>query len=64
MSNGSELLRDKERLIRLKKRELALLDGRESLLRYCELRLPDPSDPENPDLSRFEATPQAIVLYQ
>src|SRR5690606_27875995 len=64
MSNGSELLRDKERLIRLKKRELALLDGRESLLRYCELQLPDPSDPENPDLSRFEATPQAIVLCQ
>jgi len=64
MSNGSELLRDKERLIRLKKRELALLEGRESLLRYCELQLPDPSDPENPDLSRFEATPQAIVLCQ
>jgi len=40
------------------------MEAKTSLLRYCELQLPDPSDPENPDLSRFEATPQAIVLCQ
>ena len=53
-----------QKLIRLKKRQLALLDAREHLLRYCEMQMPDPADFEDPDLTRFVATPQARMLCQ
>lgn len=52
------------KLIRLKKRQLALLDARDSLLRYCQMQMPDPVDIEDPDLTRFVATPQAQLLCQ
>lgn len=64
MSYSSADIRDAEKLIRLKKRQLALMEARDSLLRYCELQMPDPEDPENPDLTRFVATPQARLLCQ
>lgn len=53
-----------QKLIRLKKRQLALLDARDHLLRYCEMQMPDPQDLEDPDLTRFVATPQARMLCQ
>src|SRR5690606_568436 len=64
MSYSSADIRDAEKLIRLKKRQLALMEARDSLLRYCELQMPDPEDPENPDLTRFVPTPQARLLCQ
>src|SRR5690348_12674389 len=52
------------KIIRLKKRQLAILEARESLLRYCETQMPDPQDIEDPELTRFVATPQARLLCQ
>lgn len=52
------------KIIRLKKRQLAILDARNSLLRYCEMQMPDPQDIEDPELTRFVATPQARLLCQ
>jgi predicted phage terminase large subunit-like protein len=63
MSHSSTAEIDGNRkLIRLKKRQLALLEARDSLLRYCEMQMPDPADIDDPDLTRFVATPQARIL--
>jgi len=48
--------------LRLKKKQLAYIDARDSLLRYCEIQMPDPEDLEDPDRTRFVATPQARML--
>lgn len=61
---STDALDDYAKLIRLKKRQLALMEAKTSLLRYCQLQMPDPNDPDNPDASRFVATPQARLLCQ
>jgi len=60
----SQTLTAQQTLIRLKKRQLALLDAKDSLLRYCEMQMPDPADFDDSDLTRFVATPQARLLCQ
>lgn len=57
-----QLLRKQQ--LNLLKRQLALQDARSSLLRYCQLQMPEPEDMENPDATRFIATPQAKLLCQ
>lgn len=63
MSQTSEL-DQMQRLLQLRKLELARALAKDSLLRYCQMQMPDPDDPENPDLSRFTVTPQARILSQ
>lgn len=61
---STDAIETNRKLIRLKKRQLALLEARDSLLRYCEMQMPDPADLDDPDLTRFVATPQARLLCQ
>jgi predicted phage terminase large subunit-like protein len=63
MSHDATTL-DLQRLLKLKKRQLALAQARDSLLRYCQLQMPDPKDFEDTDLTRFVSTPQARILCQ
>lgn len=50
--------------LRLLKTQQARQAASESLLRYCELQMPDPADFDDPELTRFVATPQARMLCQ
>src|SRR5690606_19755847 len=60
MSNATRnLLEQKRKLLKL---QHARVQARDSLLRYCQLQMPDPEDLENPDLSRYVITPQAQIL--
>jgi predicted phage terminase large subunit-like protein len=45
-------------------RLLAYREGAESLLRYQQLRFPDPDDPDNYEKTTYETTPQAWLLCQ
>ncbi|MER9685903.1 phage terminase large subunit [Mesorhizobium sp. M0139] len=56
-----DLLRQQQRLV---KRQLAYKSARDSLLRYLEIQMPDPQDLDDPELTRFTATPQARMLCQ
>lgn len=60
-----------ERLLELRKqnakaaaRELYAQEARDSLLAFMRLTMPDPQDPEDVDLSRYQITPQARLLCQ
>lgn len=46
------------------KRLLHANEAQESLLRYIQLGMPDPEDPDNVDKSAYEITPQARLLCQ
>lgn len=60
MSNATRnLLEQKRKLLKL---QHARVQARDSLLRYCQLQMPDPEDLENPDMSRYVITPQAQIL--
>jgi predicted phage terminase large subunit-like protein len=64
MSYDTTMLDLQRQQLRLKKRQLAYVHARDSLLRYLELQMPDPADLDDPDLTRFTATPQARLLCQ
>ncbi len=46
------------------KRLLAVREARERMLPFMRLTMPDPTEPANPDKSRFVETPQARLLCQ
>ncbi|MEQ9416655.1 MAG: hypothetical protein RJQ08_03830 [Salinisphaeraceae bacterium] len=46
------------------KRLLHANEAKDSLLRYIQLGMPDPEDPDNVDKSAYEITPQARLLCQ
>lgn len=46
------------------RRQLAVTEARESLLRYVQLCMPDPEAPEDVSRSQYELTPQAKLLCQ
>jgi predicted phage terminase large subunit-like protein len=46
------------------KRMLAIREAQDDLLRFTQLWMPDPKEPDNPDKSSFEATPLARLLCQ
>lgn len=62
MSFDAETIAKKQELIRLKKRQLAHIEAKNSLLRYLELQMPDPENPEDVDLTQYIASPQAQIL--
>jgi len=64
MSYDTTTLDLQRQQLRLKKRQLAYVHARDSLLRYLELQMPDPVDLDDPDLTRMVATPQARLLCQ
>lgn len=64
MSYDTTTLDLQRQQLRLKKRQLAYVHARDSLLRYLELQMPDPADLDDPDLTRMVATPQARLLCQ
>lgn len=64
MSYDTTTLDLQRQQLRLKKRQLAYVHARGSLLRYLELQMPDPADLDDPDLTRMVATPQARLLCQ
>lgn len=64
MSYDTTTLDLQKQQLRLKKRQLAYVHARDSLLRYLELQMPDPADLDDPDLTRMVATPQARLLCQ
>ncbi len=64
MSYDTTTLDLQRQQLRLKKRQLAYVHARGSLLRYLELQMPDPVDLDDPDLTRMVATPQARLLCQ
>lgn len=59
---ATDVLDLKKQQLKLFRRQAAFHDARDSLLRYCEMQMPDPKDFEDPELTRFVATPQARML--
>lgn len=59
---ATSLLDLQKQQLKLLRRDAALRDSRDSLLRYCEMQMPDPADLDDPALTRFVATPQARML--
>ena len=43
-------------------RQLAFDEAHDSLLRYIQMQMVDPEDPTNIELSRYDVTPQALLL--
>lgn len=64
MSNEQSILDLQLQQLRLKKRQLAYVGARDSLLRYLQIQMPDPADLEDPELTRYVVTPQARLLCQ
>jgi len=62
--NAADTLELQKKHLRLLKTQLARKDAADRLLRYCELQMPDPQDIDDPELTRFVATPQARMLCQ
>ncbi|MBB4017587.1 putative phage terminase large subunit-like protein [Chelatococcus caeni] len=60
----SDDFRIKEQLLKATRREIAIREGRDDLLRYMQLTMPDPEDPEDADRSAYIVTPQARMLCQ
>lgn len=60
----TELLELQKKQLRLKKKQLAHFDAADSLLRYCELQMPDVEDIDDSDRTRFHSSPQARILCQ
>jgi len=57
-------LAQKKGIMRAAKRLEAAQRARDDLLSYIRLQMPDPNDPDNPDASLYEITPQARLLTQ
>jgi predicted phage terminase large subunit-like protein len=55
---------DIQRKLNAAKRLIAIREARDDLLRFMRLIHPDPNDPENPDASTYQITPQARLLCQ
>lgn len=73
MTDPLEILRDDppkvdvetaflERQLMAAKRLLAIKEARVSLKAYMKLMMPDPDDPDNPDKTRYQETPQGDYL--
>lgn len=64
MSYDANTIEQQRQLLKLKKRQLAYQRAQSSLLRYLEIQMPDPEDLEDPERTRYVATPQARLLCQ
>lgn len=62
MSSNDTILDLKRQQLKLTKRLLAYDSARSDLLSYLQIQMPDPADIEDPELTRYVATPQARML--
>lgn len=60
----ARLTQTKEDLVKARKRFDAAAGARDSLIEYMRLTMPDPQDPDDVMLSKYQMTPQARLLCQ
>lgn len=60
----ARLTQTKEDLVKARKRFDAAAGARDSLIEYMRLTMPDPEDPDDIMLSKYQITPQARLLCQ
>ncbi|MGZ5836367.1 MAG: phage terminase large subunit [Xanthobacteraceae bacterium] len=60
----ARLRQTQEDLVKARKRFDAAAGARDSLIEYMRLTMPDPNDPDDVTLSKYQITPQARLLCQ
>lgn len=63
MSEDNDISQLERRLLAAK-RLLAIREAKDNMLAYAKLSMPDPNDPDNPDMSQYEVTPQGRMLCE
>ncbi len=64
MNQRDQLTQKQELLIKARKRFDATATAKDSLLEYMRLTMPDPNDPDDVTLTKYQLTPQARLLCQ